>query len=137
MKLAEYGELYKFIEHSDRFDEPFTKYLMNELMEGVKYLHNNGIVHRDIKPENLLINKKGRLIIADFSFAQRLKEVDSGSLFQKKFDPIVELKYNVGSEIYNSPEIWDNEISLYEAEVKIKNEQSNKEEDIDYDNIDR
>lgn len=81
MKLAEYGELYKFIEHSDRFDEPLTKYLMNELIEGVKYLHSNGIVHRDIKPENLLINKKGRLIIADFSFAQRLKEVDSGSLF--------------------------------------------------------
>jgi len=69
MKLAEYGELYKFIKHSDRFDEPLTKYIFNQLIEGVKYLHNVGIVHRDIKPENLLINKKGRLIIADFSFA--------------------------------------------------------------------
>ncbi len=46
----------------------------------------------------------------------------------------MELKYNVGSEIYNSPEIWDNEISLHEAEEKIKNEQSN--EDIDYAYID-
>jgi hypothetical protein len=61
-------------------------------------------------------------------------------LFSKKFDPIVELKYNVGSEIYNSPEIWDNEISLHEAEEKIKNEQTKSpnmtEENIDYAYID-
>jgi|APSaa5957512535_1039671.scaffolds.fasta_scaffold47516_1 serine/threonine protein kinase len=72
MKLAEYGELYKFIEHSERFDECFTKYMFNQLIEGVRYLHANGIVHRDIKPENILINQKGRLILADFSFATRL-----------------------------------------------------------------
>jgi serine/threonine protein kinase len=69
MKLAEFGELYKFIEHSDRFEEPLTKYIFNQLIEGVRYLHSVGIVHRDIKPENLLINRKGRLILADFSFA--------------------------------------------------------------------
>ena len=58
MKLAEFGELYKFIEHSDRFEEPLTKYIFNQLIEGVRYLHSVGIVHRDIKPENLLINRK-------------------------------------------------------------------------------
>lgn len=29
MKLAEYGELYSFIEHSDRFDEQMTRYIFN------------------------------------------------------------------------------------------------------------
>ncbi len=62
MKLAEYGELYSFIEHTDRFDDKMTKYVLTQLLEGVKYLHEHGIVHRDIKPENLLINKKGKLI---------------------------------------------------------------------------
>ena len=47
----------------------------------MRYLHSNGIVHRDIKPENLLINKKGRIIIADFSFATRLKETDGDGIF--------------------------------------------------------
>lgn len=98
MKLAEYGELYKFIEHSERFDESFVKYIFNQLIEGVRYLHLNGIVHRDIKPENILINSKGRLILADFSFASRLKQIESDNLFSKRYDPIVVLRHNVGSD---------------------------------------
>jgi serine/threonine protein kinase len=39
-----------------------------------------GIAHRDIKPENLLIDKKFRLIIADFGFAISMpKESGFGS----------------------------------------------------------
>jgi serine/threonine protein kinase len=81
MKLAEYGELYSFIEHTDRFEESMVRYILDQLLEGMKYLHSNGIVHRDIKPENLLINRKGRIIIADFSFATRLKETDGDGIF--------------------------------------------------------
>ena len=59
-------------------------------MEGIDYLHSHGIVHRDIKPENLLVNKKGRLIIADFSFATRMDEIETQEIFSKKYDPIIE-----------------------------------------------
>ena len=116
MKLAEYGEIYSFVEHTDRFDEPMTRYIFNQLIEGIQYLHSNGIVHRDIKPENLLINKKGKVIIADFSFATRMTEIEAGDVFTKKFDPIIERRTNVGSENYNAPEIWDNDITVHEFE---------------------
>lgn len=119
MKLAEFGELYSFIEHTDRFDEKMSRYILAQLVEGVQYLHNHGIVHRDIKPENLLINRKGKLIIADFSFATRMTEVDSDNFFVKKFDPVVEKRHNVGSEMYNAPEIWDTEITIQEVERKM------------------
>ena len=89
MKLAEYGELYSFIEHTDRFSEDMTRYILDQLIDGMKYLHSHGIVHRDIKPENLLINRKGRIIIADFSFATRMNEIESDELFQKRYDPMI------------------------------------------------
>jgi serine/threonine protein kinase len=95
-------------------------------------LHSNGIVHRDIKPENLLINRKGRLIIADFSFATRLTEIPSNNFFKKKYDPVIEKRHNIGSENYNAPEIWDNEITMHEVEMKMKNDDSGYEySDID------
>ena len=112
MKLAEYGELFSFIEHTDRFDDSMMRYIMHQLLDGVKYLHSHGIVHRDIKPENLLINKKGKVIIADFSFATRMKEIECDGIFEKRYDSIIEKRNDVGSEMYNSPELWDNEISM-------------------------
>jgi len=47
-------------------------------LEGLTYLHTNGIVHRDIKPENLVIDSKIRLIIVDFGFAHKMshKEIE-------------------------------------------------------------
>lgn len=116
MKLAEFGELYSFIEHTERFDEAMTRYLLDQLIDGMKYLHTHGIVHRDIKPENLLINRKGKLIIADFSFAIRMKEIESDEFFMRKYDPMIEKRHDIGSEMYNAPEIWDNEINLQEFE---------------------
>lgn len=35
MKLAEFGELYKFIEHTDRFSEKFAKGIFKQLLEGL------------------------------------------------------------------------------------------------------
>ncbi|MGK0198003.1 MAG: serine/threonine protein kinase [Yoonia sp.] len=40
--------------------------------EAMQCAHENGIVHRDIKPENLLLDKEGRIKIADFGIAKML-----------------------------------------------------------------
>ncbi len=69
MKLAKYGELFKFIEHTDRFSEPLARTLFRHVIEGMMYLQSQGIVHSDIKPENLVINRKCNLILADFGFS--------------------------------------------------------------------
>jgi serine/threonine protein kinase len=48
-----------------------------DMLSGLAHLHSLRIVHRDVKPENLLIDRKFRLIIADFNFATRLSKVKS------------------------------------------------------------
>lgn len=39
------------------------------ICEALEYAHDKGVVHRDIKPENLLLDRDGRVKIADFGIA--------------------------------------------------------------------
>jgi serine/threonine protein kinase len=53
--------------------------IVPQICEALQYAHEQGVVHRDIKPENILVDKKGRVKIADFGLAKLLgpKAVDS------------------------------------------------------------
>lgn len=46
--------------------------IVPSVCDALQFAHDHGIVHRDIKPENLLLDKEGRLKIADFGIAKML-----------------------------------------------------------------
>jgi predicted Ser/Thr protein kinase len=46
--------------------------IIPQICEALQFAHDEGIVHRDIKPENVLLDKKGRVKIADFGLARIL-----------------------------------------------------------------
>jgi len=46
--------------------------IVPQICEALQFAHDEGIVHRDIKPENILLDKRGRVKIADFGIAKIL-----------------------------------------------------------------
>lgn len=55
-----------------RFTPEQALAIVPPVCEALQYAHEHGIVHRDIKPENLLLDKEGRIKIADFGIAKML-----------------------------------------------------------------
>jgi serine/threonine-protein kinase len=52
--------------------------VMSELLAGLQYSHDRGVVHRDIKPANLILTQQGQTKIADFGIAR----IESSSMTQ-------------------------------------------------------
>ncbi|XP_014467222.1 PREDICTED: cyclin-dependent kinase 9-like [Dinoponera quadriceps] len=48
------------------------KTVMQQILNGIYYIHCNKIVHRDVKASNILVTKKGVVKIADFGLARAL-----------------------------------------------------------------
>ena len=45
-------------------------HLFKQLLNGLKHIHEKGLIHRDIKPANIFINEQQVLKIGDFGLAK-------------------------------------------------------------------
>ena len=44
--------------------------ILLDVLNGLAYAHNEGMIHRDIKPANILLTQRGQAVVADFGIAQ-------------------------------------------------------------------
>jgi predicted Ser/Thr protein kinase len=88
------------LEQAARLPSAEALRIVPQICEALQFAHDEGIVHRDIKPENILIDKKGRVKIADFGIAKILGGAEAGQA-------VTETRQAVGTPQYMAPEQWE------------------------------
>jgi len=114
MELVNGGELFYKIVDKGSYSEHEARDIVRQLVEGVDYLHNQGIAHRDLKPENLLCSEMddGKVVIkiADFGLS-------------KTFSGESALETSCGTPDYAAPEVlrmdgaYDKSVDLWSIGV--------------------
>ncbi|EDQ92672.1 uncharacterized protein MONBRDRAFT_13866, partial [Monosiga brevicollis MX1] len=90
-------------------DQEQIRYLMFQLMDGLRYCHAKHFIHRDIKGANLLVDNQCRLKIADFGLA-RLYEDRSRAYTNN----VITLWYRPPELLYGA-EVYGPEVDVWSA----------------------
>ena len=112
------GNLFSFVKKRRKLNEKTAKFLFKQIIQGIKYIHNNHIVHRDIKLENILIDLNNNIKICDFGIGKILENPNNTILYDQCGTPmymapeILLSNRNTGYEAY-PVDIWSAGIALY------------------------
>ncbi|KAG9073452.1 hypothetical protein FS749_015170, partial [Ceratobasidium sp. UAMH 11750] len=69
LEYCENGSLHNICKRFGKFPENLVAVYISQVLEGLVYLHDQGVIHRDIKGANILTNKDGTVKLADFGVA--------------------------------------------------------------------
>ncbi len=100
-------DLASLIKEKIDFDLDCIKSIMFQILNGVKYIHDNYILHRDIKPANILITNKGEVKLADFGLSR---------FYEKRKNQWKAYTNSVETLWYRAPELLMSE-SFYKTSI--------------------
>uniref|UniRef100_A0A8C6VHM0 eIF-2-alpha kinase GCN2 n=1 Tax=Naja naja TaxID=35670 RepID=A0A8C6VHM0_NAJNA len=98
--------------------------LFREILDGLAYIHEKGMIHRDLKPVNIFLDSEDHVKIGDFGLAtdhpvdsKPGEEVSNQNVV--KNDPLGNLTGMVGTALYVSPEVQGSTKSTYNQKVDL------------------
>ncbi|KAL0128210.1 hypothetical protein PUN28_003455 [Cardiocondyla obscurior] len=96
-------------------NETTARRYFRDVVMGVEYLHYQKIVHRDIKPSNLLVDRDGRIKIADLGVSTELRETGELLTGQAGTPAFAAPETTVANAQYLGPpcDIWSMGVTLY------------------------
>lgn len=77
--------------------------LVPQICDALQFAHDEGITHRDIKPANILVDKKGKVRIADFGLAKLIAAEQEEAMMTG----LTMTGTSMGTPHYMAPEQWD------------------------------
>ncbi|MBW0466232.1 hypothetical protein O181_005947 [Austropuccinia psidii MF-1] len=93
LEYCENGSLHTICKKFGKFPESLVAVYICQVLEGLFYLHEQGVIHRDIKGSNILATKEGGVKLADFGVATRTGALSDNTV--------------VGSPYWMAPEVVD------------------------------
>ncbi|KAM5474946.1 Suppressor of Sensor Kinase (SLN1) [Microsporum ferrugineum] len=119
MEYCSGGSLATLLEHGRIEDEMVIMVYALQMLEGLAYLHQAGIVHRDIKPANILLDHNGVIKYVDFGAAMVIaRQGKTLAAMDHYKDPALANKDQrknqksvTGTPMYMSPELVRGETS--------------------------
>ena len=76
MEYVPGGSIASLLQRFGPLGDSVTRVYTRQILIGLDYLHSQRVVHRDIKGANILVEKSGRIKLADFGMAKMLEFVD-------------------------------------------------------------
>src|SRR6266404_8561722 len=89
--------------------------IVPQICEALQFAHDEGIVHRDIKPENILLDKKGRVKIADFGIAKIMGRETEIALTETK--GVIGTPHYMAPEQVEKPQTVDHRADIFSLGV--------------------
>lgn len=90
--------------------------IVPQICDALQFAHDEGIVHRDIKPENILIDKRGRVKIADFGLARLLGREQTDPRLTATQQVMGTLRYMAPEQLEGSHDV-DHRADIYSLGV--------------------
>lgn len=121
MEYIEGKNMHQFIDEirENNPDEVVYYYLLliaKDVTQGLKYIHNNGIIHNDIKPENIMIDSSFTPRIIDFGLSCAITNIIKNYCKAEGITPwYVPPEYLENKNRFPASDMWALGVTLYKT----------------------
>lgn len=107
MEYMNGGTLEQFVSRREALPEAALAAVARPVLRGLASMHSNHQIHRDIKPSNILVDRAGRVKIADFGVVREFNRTGSlaktftGTLTYMSPERIKDSNYSYPSDVWS------------------------------------